>query len=373
MQTPGSQGYRLPAEWEPHEATWIAWPHNKEDWPGKFGPIPWVYVEIVKHLSRVERVRILVRGRAEREDAAERLRKGGAFMDNVEFVKAPTDRVWTRDYAPSFVVTDHELVAPVAAVDWGFNAWAKYDNHTRDGKAGRRIAEHRKLARWKPTMPGPGGAMRVNLEGGAIDANGLGAMLTTEECLLSEVQARNPGLSRADMEQLFAEFLGVTHTIWLGRGIVGDDTHGHVDDIARFVGPRTVVAAVEDDANDPNHEPLQDNLERLKAAKDQSGKPLRVVALPMPEPVMFEGQRLPASYANFYIANGIVLVPTFNDPIDAEALTILRKLFKGRRVVGIHAVDLVWGLGAIHCMTHEEPAARAGAEGRDDGGNHVGE
>jgi agmatine deiminase len=356
MQTLASQGYRHPAEWEPHEATWIAWPHNKEDWPGKFGAIPWVYVEIVRHLSRVEIVRILVNDGKQREAAAEQLQRGGARMDRVEFIKARTDRVWTRDYAPSFVVTDRTDLPRVAAVDWGFNAWAKYDNHAHDGKAGRKISEWLKLPRWKPSWAGPGGETRAYLEGGSIDVNGDGLLMTTEECLLSDVQARNPGLSRDGLEQLFADYFGIRQVIWLGRGIVGDDTHGHVDDIARFVSPRTVIAAVESDKGDPNHEPLEENLERLKGVTDRQGKPLRIIMLPMPEPVIFDGQRLPASYANFYIANELVLVPTFNDPRDAEALAILARAFKTRRVIGIHAVDLVWGLGTIHCMTHEQPA-----------------
>jgi agmatine deiminase len=355
--TPASQGYRLPAEWETHEATWIAWPHNRDDWPGKFGPIPWVYAEIVKHVSRVETVRILIQNREARDDATERLWKAGAEMSRVEFVKVQTDRVWTRDYAPSFIVRESEGPAPVATVDWGFNAWAKYDNHAFDNKIGRCIAKRHDLPRWKPTRKTRKGESRVFLEGGAIDVNGLGTLLTTEECLLSEIQARNPGLSREELEQYFHDFLGVRHVIWLGRGIIGDDTHGHVDDLARFVGPKTVVTVIENDPTDLNFEPLKENLERLRVAKDQDGKSLKIVTLPMPEPIVFDGQRLPASYANFYIANGLVLVPTFNDPHDAEALSTLGKLFKARRVVGIHAVDLVWGFGTVHCMTHEQPAA----------------
>jgi agmatine deiminase len=226
------------------------------------------------------------------------------------------------------------------------------------------LSDRLQLQRWRPEVEVNGRPWRVVLEGGAIDSNGLGTMLTTEECLLDPVQARNPGLDREAIERVFAEYLGVRKTIWLGRGIVGDDTHGHVDDIARFVGPRAVVAVVEEDKADPNYEPLQDNLERLRAARDQDGKPLRVVTLPMPAAVVFDGQRLPASYANFYIANGLVLVPTFNDPNDREALKTLAGLFKDRTVVGIHAIDLVWGLGTIHCMTHEQPAVPAHASKR---------
>jgi agmatine deiminase len=368
--TPAALGYRLPAEWEPHEATWIAWPHNRDDWPGKFGPIPWVYAEIVRHLSRVERVNILVDDGASRRRAAARLAQAGVDLDRVAFVRARTDRVWVRDYGPSFVVHDHDEADPVGLIDWRFNAWAKYDDHRHDNRIPRRLARRLGLRRWKARACLGDQSVRVVLEGGAIDVNGRGTLLTTEECLLDEVQARNPGLAREAVERALADYLGIRHVIWLGRGIAGDDTHGHVDDIARFVAPRTVVAAVESDPSDPNHAPLQENLDRLKAARDQDGKPLRVVPLPMPAPLAFDGQRLPASYANFYIANGLVLVPTFNDPADREALKTLASLFKDRQVVGIHAVDLVWGLGTLHCLTHEQPSRSrpqaAGSEEEED-------
>ncbi|MBX6315128.1 MAG: agmatine deiminase family protein, partial [Isosphaeraceae bacterium] len=357
---PAALGYRLPAEWEPHAATWIAWPHNRDDWPGKFGPIPWVYVEIVRHLSRVERVNILVEGRKARQRAAQQLADGGANLENVHFVKGRTDRVWTRDYAPTFLVNERADADPVALIDWKFNGWAKYKNHRLDDRIPRKLARRLGLRRWKPEVTVGGEPRRLVLEGGAIDTNGRGTLLTTEECLLSPIQARNPGLSREDLERVLADYLGIRQVIWLGRGIAGDDTHGHVDDITRFVGPRTVVTVVEDDPTDLNYEPLQENLERLRSARDQDGQLLEVVPLPMPDPVVFQGQRLPASYANFYIANGLVLVPTFNDPADREALTILASLFSDRQVVGIHCVDLIWGLGALHCMTHEQPAAPVG-------------
>src|SRR5262249_6239395 len=210
---------------------------------------------------------------------------------------------------------------------------------------------------WRAAPPTASGR-RVVLEGGGVDGNGAGLLLTTEECLLSDVQARNPGLSREDLEQVFADYLGVKKTLWLGRGIAGDDTHGHVDDLARFVGPRTVLTAVEDDPADENFGPLRENRERLRGMTDQDGRPLAGVELPMPDPVVFAGQRLPASYANFYIANTRVLVPTFNDPADRRALGILADLFPGRTVVGIHAVDLVWGLGTLHCLTQQQPAGQ---------------
>jgi agmatine deiminase len=362
-ESPESLGYRMPAEWEPHEATWIAWPHHREDWPGKFGPIPWVYTEIVRHLSRVETVNILVNDKKHRTKAADHLDRAGVDPAHVAFHKVPTDRVWTRDTGPTFLVNPElPRALAIGMVDWRFNGWAKYDNHRRDARVGRRIAKRLGLERWEPEVEIDSEPWRVVLEGGAIDVNGAGTLLTTEECLLSEVQARNPGMDRDALERLFADYLSVTKTIWLGRGIEGDDTHGHVDDLARFVDPTTVVTVVENEMSDPNFEPLRENLKRLESATDQDGKPLRVVPLPMPRPVVFEGQRLPASYANFYIANGLVLVPTFNDPADRVALDTLASVFPGREVVGIHAVDLVWGLGTIHCLTQQQPAAPEGDE-----------
>ncbi len=338
--TAAPAGLRLPAEWEPHEATWLAWPHEASDWPGKFAPIPWVYASFVRHVSRVERVRILVRGAAEEKRARAVLRKSGAAMDAVEFFPYETDRSWTRDYCPIFV---RDSSGRVAATNWIFNGWAKYANHLRDNAVAGRLAATLGIERHEPGLV---------LEGGSIDVNGAGALLTTEECLLSPVQARNPGLSRGGIERAFATYLGVNRVLWLRRGIAGDDTHGHIDDIARFVDARTIVAAVEDDPSEVNYEPLRENLDLLRA----SG--FRVAALPMPAPLYFNGQRLPASYANFYIANGLVLVPTFNDPRDRTALDTLAELFPGRTVVGIYCGDLVLGLGTLHCMTQQQPAPR---------------
>lgn len=336
--TPRSLGYRLPAEWEPHEATWIAWPHNRSDWPGRFEPIPWVYGEIVRKLSRTERVSILVRDAALQKQATQVLRKIGVNLDSVEFVEAPTNRVWTRDYGPLFV---KDKRGGVALTWWKFNAWAKYDDFQLDARIPDRIALRLQKPVWQAEMV---------LEGGSIDSNGAGLLLTTEECLLSPVQARNPGLSRREIERTLGDYLGVRRVVWLKNGILGDDTHGHIDDIARFVAPDTVVAAWESDRSDPNHATLAENWRILRDAD------LRVVKLPMPQPVVFAGQRLPASYANFYIANGLVLVPTFNDPSDRVALGILARLFPDREVVGINCIELIWGLGALHCMTQQQPA-----------------
>jgi len=358
-QLPASLRYRLPAEWEPHTATWIAWPHNSDDWPGKFEPIPWVYTEIVRHLSRAEKVNIIVRSGSMKRRVSDQLDSAGVNPDAVRFFKAATDRSWVRDTGPTFVVKDPPASTaddPVGLVGWKFNGWAKYDNHRRDSRLPRKFEQWLGLPRWVPRVEQGGNRVRVVMEGGAIDGNGRGTLLTTEECLLGLVQARNPGLDRAALERVFADYLGAAHVVWLGRGIDGDDTHGHIDDLARFVDPSTVVTVVEPRTDDPNHESLADNLHRLQAASDQDGQPLSVIELPMPRPVVFAGQRLPASYANFYIANGLVLVPTFNDPADRLALNTLASLFPDREVIGIHCVDLVLGLGTLHCLSQQQPA-----------------
>ncbi len=346
--TPQQLGFRMPAEWEPHEATWIAWPHEKTDWPGKFAPIPWVYGEIVKRLARFERVRIIISG-ADAEKAARRvLHKSGAELDAVEFFHAPTNRGWTRDFGPIFVKS---AKGELGVTNWRFNGWAKYDNFKQDDAVTAKLLRKLKLRSWEPQHQGH----RVVLEGGSIDVNGHGTLLTSEECHLSESQQRNPGFQREDLEAIFRDYLGVRHVLWLKRGISGDDTHGHIDDIARFVNPTSVVTVVEEHPSDVNYEPLQENFMLLREMRDQDGKALRVEALPMPEPVVFDGQRLPASYANFYIANKLVLVPTFNDPHDRIALERLSALFPDREVVGIACVDLVLGLGTLHCMTQQQP------------------
>jgi agmatine deiminase len=346
-----SLNYRMPAEWEKHDSTWLSWPHEKTDWPGKFAPIPWVYAEIVRHLSRVEQVRILVQGIAEEKSARRMLKMQGADLAAVDFYRVPTDRGWIRDFGPIFVRGGQ---GELTATHWLFNAWAKYDNGRRDAAAVTKLARQWKA--WKiPVVQPKFKGKRIVLEGGGIEVNGRGTLMTTEEWLLSSVQVRNPGFSRGDYEHIFREYFGGKHVLWLGRGISGDDTHGHVDDLARFTNASTVVTAVENDRSDENYEPLQENLARLREMRDQDGQPFRVVRLPMPAPVRFDGQRLPASYSNFYIANGLVLVPTFNDPNDRLALNILSELFPDRRVTGIAAQDLVLGLGTLHCMTQQQP------------------
>jgi len=339
QSTPRKLGYRMPAEWEPHAATWLAWPHESSDWPGKFAPIPWLYGEIVRLLARVERVRILVE-HADAEHSVRRiLKKCHADLNAVDFFHHATNRSWTRDTCPLFV---KDPTGAIAVTDWKFNGWAKYPNYAADDALPRFMAKKLRLPRFEPGLV---------LEGGSVDVNGAGKLLTTEECLLSDVQARNPGLSRREIERALADYLGASEVIWLGRGIAGDDTHGHIDDIARFTAPDTVIAVVELDKSSANHEPLQENLARLRKRRE-----LRVVTLPCPEPVYFAGQLLPASYANFYIANRLVLAPAFGDPQDRVALNTLARLFPDREVIGIPCRDLVLGLGTLHCMTQQQPA-----------------
>ncbi len=339
----------MPAEWEPHRATWISWPHHEPDWPGKLGAIPWVYAEIARAIAPHEPLEILCHDDAVRESARLTLAAHNVRGEHIRLHVVPTDRVWLRDSAPTCTIDER---GRVVLVNWAFNGWAKYPNWTQDAKVGAAIARITGLPRVEPRRPD---GERLVLEGGGIEVNGNGLMLVTEEWLLSDVQVRNPGMTRDDYERALAQWLGVTRTIWLGEGCVGDDTHGHVDDVARFVSADTLVIAVEDDPADENHARSTDNLRRLEIASRTANRPLRIVNLPFPRPVIMNSERLPASYANFYIANGVVLVPTFNDPNDRVALNVLADLLPSHRVVGIHAVDLVWGLGTLHCLTQQEP------------------
>ena len=396
----------MPAEWEPHEATWLGWPHEKTDWPGKFAPIPWAFAEIVRHLARVERVLLLIKDATAESEAKKILRKSGADLQAITFLRVPTDRGWMRDSGPIAVFSDRhrqsssqepivlrsaatknpssaaankEIVAGARTLlNFAFNGWAKYDDYKKDARVVERAmrlmprANSMEARRSSSAQNGRNSlglsldvvqpeqkSRRVVLEGGSIDVNGRGSLLTTEECLLSSVQERNPGFTRADYEELFRRYLGITNVLWLRTGIAGDDTHGHVDDLARFVDPTTVVTVVEDDPSEQNYEALQENLALLRGMRDQDGRELRIETLPMPKPIWFDGQRLPASYANFYIANKIVLVPVFNDPADRVALNTLSALFPAREIVPIYCRDLVLGLGTIHCMTQQLP--RVGA------------
>lgn len=341
----------MPAEWEPHDATWLVWPQNRSDWPGRYAPIPFVYAEIIRHLVPRERVHLLVNDAATEKRARNVLRDCGVPLGNIAFHRWPTDRSWTRDTGPLFVRRGREL----AVIGWRFNAWAKYNNWKKDALTARRAAVHLRLPWIEATVVNAGRPHHFVLEGGSIDVNGRGSVLTTEECLLSKVQQRNPGLSRAQVEEALGRYLGATNVLWLERGIAGDDTHGHIDDIARFVAPSIVVACIESERSDRNHKVLAANLARLKTMRDQDGRRLDVVPLPMPRAIVYRGQRLPASYANFYIANGVVLVPAFNDRNDRVALNTLAELFPGREIVPIYSGDLVWGLGTLHCLSQQQP------------------
>ena len=340
----------MPAEWESHEATWLGWPHETSDWPGKFAPIPWAFAEIVRHLSKVEQVFLLLETREAQSRVRTILKKSGTNLDAVKFFVVPTDRGWMRDSGPICI---RGSSGEVAFNNFRFNGWAKYPNHKKDAAVVAKMNQKLKRRLWQPQHNG----RPVVLEGGSIDVNGCGTLFTTEECLLSRVQERNPGFTKADYADVFREYLGITNVLWLKNGITGDDTHGHVDDLARFVNPTTVVTIVENDQSDANYAALQENLALLKTMKDQDGAPLQVVTLPMPAPVFFDDFRLPASYANFYIANRLVLVPTFNDSQDRVALNTLARLFPDREVVGIPCRDLVLGLGTLHCMTQQLPAS----------------
>lgn len=344
----------MPAEWERHDATWLGWPHNTTDWPGKFAPIPWVYGEIVRKISGGEQIRIIVDSAAHQRSARRVLQRVGVPSGNVRFFTFPTDRGWTRDFGPMFVRRENPH-PEVAINNFRFTGWAKYLNHTKDRLIPARVARKLHIPIHQPFA----GTMPFVLEGGAIDVNGRGTLLTTEECLLDNaVQVRNPDLDRRGYQKALHDALGVTNVFWLGKGIAGDDTHGHVDDLARFVNPTTIVLCEEKNPADPNYRPLQENKERLQEMRLEDGVKPEVIPLPLPSPLIFNGMRLPASYANFYIANAAVIVPTFNDPNDRVALGTIADLIPDRPVIGIHAVDLLWGLGTLHCMTQQQPLSQ---------------
>ena len=352
MYKTNSIRYRMPAEWELHKATWLTWPHNPTDWPGKMSSVQKVYAELTQKLSAVEEVCILVNSEKHEMRARRYLKQARADLVNIHFHHIPTNRSWIRDYGPVFVDDNRTKKELKRIMRFRFNGWARYPAHQKDDSVPLELAHRLNLkmvsAKWKKVP--------LVLEGGSIDVNGLGTLITTEECLLDQhKQPRNPGITKSELEKLFMEYLGITNVIWLNKGIDGDDTHGHVDDICRFVDKRTIVLALETNSSDPNALVLAENKERLKQVKLENGSKPTVVMLPMPRPVYFKKWRLPASYANFYIANRTVLVPIFNDPADRKALGVLADLFPARDVVGIHAVDLLIGLGGLHCITLQEP------------------
>lgn len=336
----------MPAEWERHAATWLSWPHNRETWPGKFEPIPGIFAEMVRELSAEELVHINVRDDRMAETARHLLGVHGVVMENVRLHRIPTNDAWCRDHGPIFLVREREGIRELAAVDWNYNAWGgKYPPYDLDDQVPSHIAQLLNIPRF---VPG------IVMEGGALDVNGSGTLLTSESCLLNP--NRNPTLTRKEIEEYLREYLGVTQILWLGAGIQGDDTDGHIDDLARFVDESTIVTVLEEDPADENFAPLRDNLERLRRARDPFGRRFEIMTLPMPPPAYYRGQRLPCSYANFYIANNLVLVPTYRAGSDAVALQTLQRLFPGRRAKGLDSTDLVWGLGAMHCLTQQLPA-----------------
>lgn len=349
LSTPAADGYRFPAEWEPHAGTWLSWPKNRTDWPGKMTTIYWVYAEIIRKIGAHERVNLFVDDQKMEETARRILERADAPLAAVTFWRMPTDRSWSRDFGPMQVVGKKGA----AVVDFHFNGWAKYRDWTKDTRIAGRVAKKRAIPLYEATMNG----RPMVIEGGGVEVNGRGTLITTEECFMDPTtQVRNRGASKADYARAFADYLAATNIIWLNRGVVGDDTHGHVDDLCRFVNPTTLVLAVENDPTETNYAPLRENRERLQTARLETGDRPEVVELPMPRPLYYDGNRLPASYANFYIANGAVIVPTFNDPADRIALGVLQELIPDRTVVGVHAVDLVWGLGTLHCLTQQDPA-----------------
>ena len=353
---PVELGYTMPAEWERHEATWLGWPHNSGDWPGKFEVIPWIYGEMVRKISAGENVRLIIRHKRDEAHARRVFKHVGVDLRRIQFVTHPTNRGWTRDTGPIFVrrpATTENGKTETAIVHFHFNGWAKYDNWRKDTKVPETAA---RLLR-KKLFHAESGDKPFVIEGGGMELNGQGTLITTEECYLDpKTQVRNPGLGRKEIELALHNYLGVTNIFWLARGPVGDDTHGHIDDICRFVNPRTLVLVRERNAKDVNYRPLAENWDRIRDMRLEDGSKPEVVELPMPSPLYFDKVRLPASYANFYISNAAVIVPAFNDSNDRVALGILGELFKDRPVVGIHAVDLVWGFGSLHCVTQQQPA-----------------
>ncbi len=344
-----STTYKMPAEWEPHRATWLAWPRNAQDWPGKFATVHWAFVEMVRHLSVGEDIEILVESQKARQRVIKKLEDSHIDLVRVHFHIVPTDRAWLRDSGPSFV---HDSQGQLVALDWHFNAWARYPTWKKDNKVAQKIAKAAAVASVQPKSEH---RQRIVMEGGAFDVDGRGLVMATEECLLSETQARNPGLSQEEIEAIFKKYLGAKKMLWLSAGLVGDDTHGHIDVIARFVGPSKVIHAVERNSKDENYSPLQENKNRLKRFRDTRGRALDLVELPQPRPLYYRGLRLPATYMNFYVGNQFVIVPTYNDPSDRVALNTLAQVFPKREVVGIHAVDIVLGQGSLHCLTQQEP------------------
>jgi len=339
--------YILPAEWEKHEATLLSFPYEGKDWPGKYHAIKWAFIELIKKVLLYEKVILVVKDEAEQQKVSNMLQQAHANINNLEYVLCDANRNWMRDSGPIIVKnTDNNRIA----LQFKFTGWAKYNNYKKDTHIPAAVAAALNIPLEKAMYKNK----HIVLEGGAIEVNGCGTLITTEECLLHpSIQVRNPGFTKHDYENVFNEFFGITNTIWLGKGITGDDTHGHIDDLCRFVNKNTVLTVIEENPDDENYLPLKENLERLKNAKLEDGSLLNIVTIPMPAKINFEDLRLPASYVNYLITNGCVFVPTFNDKNDRIALNTIADLFPDKDVVGISSIDLIWGLGTLHCLSHE--------------------
>ena len=347
-------GFRMPAEWEKQESTLIAWPHNKDDWPDRFDYIPKVFAEIIAQISKVQKVNLLIQNKSDKLEILKLIKEFKGIIKNIFIIVKKTDRVWTRDSGPIYLINKNKTKKII--LNWKFNAWAKYKNYLNDNSINKTIIKLKKLKYINPKYKIKNKVKDIVLEGGAIDVNGLGCLIATKECLLNKVQERNPGLKKNEIENIFKSYLGIKKIIWLNKGIVGDDTHGHIDDIARFISKDKVFLAYEKNQKDRNFKTLNENYKILNKITDQNGKKLKIIKIPMPKALYIDRTRVPASYLNFYIANKIVLVPVFNDPNDKIVLKIFKNYFKKRKIIPINCVDLIWGFGAIHCMTHQEPA-----------------
>ncbi len=349
----GINEFRMPAEWEPQKSVWISWPHNKNDWPGMFEKIPNVVGKIIKYLANHQRIDLLVNTNKIMYEARKKLKRTGCKLSNIKFHKIKTDRLWLRDSGPIFLI--NKKTRKKIMLNFKFTAWSKYKNFRNDNKINYQISKYLNIKSILPKKINSKKFEKVVMEGGAFDTNGSGSILLTKECLLSSKQERNKGFRKSDYESLFSNYLNTKNFIWLNKGIVGDDTHGHVDDIARFVSKTTIMIADENNKSEKNYKSLKENIKILRKSYDENGKKFKIIKIPMPSPIFIQKTRVPASYLNFFISNKTVLVPIFNVKEDKKVLKIFRKFFTKRKVIAVDCSDLIWGFGAIHCMTQQEP------------------
>ena len=345
--------FRMPAEWEPQKSVWISWPHNKNDWPGMFEKIPNVVGKIIKYLANHQRIDLLVNTNKIMYEARKKLKRTGCKLSNIKFHKIKTDRLWLRDSGPIFLI--NKKTRKKIMLNFKFTAWSKYKNFRNDNKINYQISKYLNIKSILPKKINSKKFEKVVMEGGAFDTNGSGSILLTKECLLSSKQERNKGFKKSDYESLFSKYLNTKNFIWLNKGIVGDDTHGHIDDIARFVSKTTIMIADENNKSDKNYKSLKENIKIVRKSYDENGKKFKIIKIPMPSPIFIQKTRVPASYLNFFISNKTVLVPIFNVKEDKKVLKIFRKFFTKRKVIAVDCSDLIWGFGAIHCMTQQEP------------------